>query len=72
MSGSDRRAVAAGSTALPVLAPAAGWQKADEEDLLYKFLPDQLQAVTANLLTQADDDDSVGRLLRKSIRHWLH
>ncbi len=55
----------------PVLAPAADWQKADEEDLLYEFLADRLQAVTANLLAQADDDDSVGRLLRKSIRHWL-
>ncbi|MFE3864825.1 hypothetical protein ACFXPT_30890, partial [Streptomyces goshikiensis] len=55
----------------PVLAPSAGWQKADEEDLLHEFLADRLQAVTANLLALATDDDSVGRLLRTSIRRWL-
>ncbi|MGH3630711.1 MAG: hypothetical protein ACRDRL_25125 [Sciscionella sp.] len=41
------------------------------EDLVGKFLAERLQKVTANLLALADDDDSVGRLLRKSIRHWL-
>ncbi|WP_274567713.1 hypothetical protein [Streptomyces spiramyceticus] len=56
---------------MPVLAPPAGWQEADLEDLLGGFLVDRLQPVTANLLALATDDDSVGRLLRKSIRNWL-
>ncbi|WP_326759126.1 hypothetical protein OHB35_15215 [Streptomyces phaeochromogenes] len=56
---------------LPVLAPAAGWQKADLEDLLGDFLADRIEPVTANLLALAKDDDSVGKLLRTSIRHWL-
>lgn len=55
----------------PVLGPLAGWQQADEEDLLSEFLADRLQAVTANLLALATDDGSVGRLLRTSIRRWL-
>lgn len=56
---------------LPVLAPPAGWQKADLEDLLGEFLADRLKPVTANLLALATDDDSVGKLLRTSIRRWL-
>jgi hypothetical protein len=55
----------------PALTPEGGWQPADLEDLVGKFLAERLQKVTANLLALADDDDSVGRLLRKSIRHWL-
>ncbi|MEU9546993.1 hypothetical protein [Streptomyces mirabilis] len=56
---------------IPALSPSAGWQEADLEDLLYEFLADRLKPVTVNLLAQATDDDSVGRLLRVSIRHWL-
>lgn len=56
---------------LPVLAPPTGWQEADLEDLLGEFLADRLMPVTANLLALATDDDSVGKLLRTSIRHWL-
>ncbi|MEU1306560.1 hypothetical protein [Streptomyces shenzhenensis] len=56
---------------LPVLSPAAGWQKADLEDLLGDFLADRIEPLTASLLVQARNDDSVGKLLRKSIRHWL-
>ena len=55
----------------PVLAPPAGWQEADLQDLLGEFLADRLQPVTVNLLALATDDDSVGRLLRTSIRRWL-
>jgi hypothetical protein len=55
----------------PALTPEGGWQPADLEDLVGEFLTKRLQKVTANLLALADDDDSVGRLLRKSIRHWL-
>lgn len=55
---------------LPALTPPAGWQQADREDLLGEFLADRLEKVTANLLAQATDDNSVGRLLRKSTRHW--
>jgi hypothetical protein len=56
---------------LPVLSPAAGWQEADLEDLLGDFLADRIEPVTANLLAQAKNDDSVGKLLRTSIRYWL-
>ncbi|MFD8814005.1 hypothetical protein ACFV23_21535 [Streptomyces sp. NPDC059627] len=56
---------------LPVLTPAAGWQEADLEDLLGDFLVERIEPVTANLLAQAKNDNSVGKLLRTSIRHWL-
>ncbi|MGW1810463.1 hypothetical protein ACWC2T_34435 [Streptomyces sp. NPDC001393] len=56
---------------LPVLTPPAGWQQVDLEDLLGDFLVDRLEPVTANLLALATDEDSVGKLLRTSIRHWL-
>nr|WP_157528566.1 hypothetical protein [Kibdelosporangium sp. MJ126-NF4] len=55
----------------PALTPKSGWQAADLEDLLGKFLTERLEKVTANLLALASDDASVGRLLRKSIRYWL-
>lgn len=55
----------------PVLAPRSGWQDADLEDLRGEFVADRLRAVTVMLLAQAGDEASMGRLLRKSIRHWL-
>ena len=55
----------------PVLAPRGGWQPADLDDLLGDFIVERIKKVTANLLTLAVDDASMGRLLRKSIRHWL-
>jgi hypothetical protein len=55
----------------PALAPGGGWRQADLEDLLGDFLADRVEAVTANLMALAHDDASMGRLLRKSIRHWL-
>lgn len=55
----------------PVLAPRSGWQDADLEDLCGEFLADRIQQVTVMLLAQAGDEASMGRLLRKSIRHWL-
>ncbi len=55
----------------PALTPAAGWQPADQEDLVGEFLAERLEKVTANLLALAADNASVGRLLRKSIRNWL-
>lgn len=55
----------------PVLTPAAGWQPADQDDLVGEFLAERLEKVTANLLALATDDAAVGRLLRKSIRNWL-
>ncbi|MFD7091021.1 hypothetical protein ACFV94_24935 [Streptomyces sp. NPDC059896] len=55
----------------PVLAPTAGWQSADWEDLLGDFLEERAEAVTSNLQSLAIDDASMGRLLRRSIRNWL-
>ncbi|MFD2415412.1 hypothetical protein [Amycolatopsis pigmentata] len=55
----------------PALTPEGGWQPADLEDMVGKFLAERLEKVTPNLLALASDDASVGRLLRKSIRHWL-
>ncbi|WP_406463145.1 hypothetical protein OH768_47040 [Streptomyces sp. NBC_01622] len=56
---------------LPVLSPPSGWQEADLENLLGDFLADRIEPVTAKLLALARDDDSVGKLLRTSIRYWL-
>lgn len=55
----------------PDLIPSAGWQPADYEDTVQEFLADRIEAVTANLLALATDDDSMGKLLRRSIRSWL-
>jgi hypothetical protein len=59
------------SRRFPVLMPGEQWQPADMEDVLGGFLADRVQAVTAMLLTQAGDEASMGRLLRRSIKHWL-
>jgi hypothetical protein len=59
------------SCRFPVLMPGEQWQQADWEDLLGGFLADRVQAVTAMLLAQAGGEASMGRLLRRSIRHWL-
>ncbi|MFD8035433.1 hypothetical protein ACFV3F_43290 [Streptomyces sp. NPDC059717] len=55
----------------PDLIPSAGWQQADYEDVVQEFLVERIDAVTANVLAMATDDDSLGRLLRRSIRNWL-
>ena len=55
----------------PSLAPTGQWQAADLEDIVGDFLADRLERVTATLMAQAVDDASMGRLLRRSIRHWL-
>ena len=55
----------------PALAPTVGWRAADLEDVVGEFLADRLEKVTATLMAQAVDDASMGRLLRRSIRHWL-
>jgi hypothetical protein len=59
------------SCRFPVLMPGEQWQPVDLEDLLGGFLADRVQAVTAMLLAQAGDEASMGRLLRRSIKHWL-
>jgi hypothetical protein len=59
------------SSRFPVLMPGDQWQQADLEDLLGGFLADRVLAVTAMLVAQAGDEASMGRLLRRSIRHWL-
>jgi len=56
---------------IPVLMLGDTWQQADLEDLLGGFLADRVQAVTAMLLAQAGSEASMGRLLRRSIKHWL-
>jgi hypothetical protein len=55
----------------PVLSSAGRLQQADQDDLVGKFVVDRIVPVTAMLLAQAVDDDSMGRLLRISIKHWL-
>ncbi|GAB3430164.1 hypothetical protein [Actinophytocola sediminis] len=55
----------------PALEPAAGWQPADVEDLVQDFLEQRFAALTTTLLTTARNDESMGRLLRRSIRNWL-
>lgn len=55
----------------PVLEPAGGWQPTELDDCVHDFLEQRLAAVTAMLLAEAHDDDSVGRLVRRSIRNWL-
>ena len=55
----------------PALEPAAGWQPADVEDLVQAFLEQRFTALTTTLLTTARNDESMGRLLRRSIRNWL-
>ncbi|GAA4023992.1 hypothetical protein GCM10022247_55520 [Allokutzneria multivorans] len=55
----------------PALTPEQGWQPAELEDLLGEFLVDRIKPVTANLLALATDEDSLGKLLRTSIRRWL-
>ena len=54
-----------------MLMPGDRWQQADLEDLLGGFLADRVRAVTAMLVAQAGDGASMGKLLRRSIRHWL-
>ncbi|TDP98152.1 hypothetical protein [Labedaea rhizosphaerae] len=55
----------------PAIEPAAGWQRADVEDLVQDFLEQRFAALTTMLLTTARNDESMGRLLRRSIRNWL-
>lgn len=55
----------------PALEPAVGWQPADLEDLVQEFLEQRFVAMTTTLLTTARNDESMGRLLRRSIRNWL-
>lgn len=55
----------------PSLAPAGGWCQDHLDDLTSDFLADRIGPVTTMLVAQAGDDASVGKLLRRSIRHWL-
>jgi len=55
----------------PALEPSAGWQPADVDDLVQEFLEEKFVDVTTMLLTTARNDESMGRLLRRTIRHWL-
>jgi hypothetical protein len=55
----------------PALIPAGGWQLTDVEDCTQEFLVERHRAMTDMLLATAYDDDSMGRLLRRSIRNWL-
>lgn len=55
----------------PALAPDDGWQRSDIEDKTHDFFVERGERVTASLLAQATDDDSIGKLLRRSIRNWL-
>ncbi|MGV0698969.1 hypothetical protein [Mycolicibacter sinensis] len=43
----------------------------ESEDVVQDFLVDRIKPLTASLLSQATDDDSLAKLLRISIRNWL-
>ncbi|MBM4569057.1 hypothetical protein GS489_00700 [Rhodococcus hoagii] len=51
--------------------PALKHASTDIDDFVQDFLVDRVKPLTAKLVAEATDDDSVGRLLRKSIRNWL-
>lgn len=53
------------------MSSAGRLQQADQDDLVGNFVVDRIEPVTAMLLAQAVDDDSMGRLLRISIKRWL-
>jgi hypothetical protein len=55
----------------PSLAPVGDWRQDDIDDLTGDFLADRILPVTTMLIAQASDDASAGRLLRRSVRHWL-
>ncbi|MFW0797012.1 hypothetical protein AAFP30_24615 [Gordonia sp. CPCC 205515] len=44
---------------------------AEIDDFVQDFLVDRIRPLTAKLVAEATSEDSVGRLLRKSIRNWL-
>ncbi len=54
----------------PSLQPATGGDNAIW-DVVGDFLVERGRGVSTMLLTSASDDESVGRLLRKSLRNWL-
>lgn len=43
----------------------------DHEDLTHDFFVARIAALTAMLLTQATSDDSVGKLVRRTVRNWM-
>ncbi|WP_410574344.1 hypothetical protein [Amycolatopsis sp. cmx-4-61] len=43
----------------------------EPDDLVQDFFVQKIEQVTVMLVTQATSDASVGKLLRRSIRHWL-
>ncbi|MBE8524108.1 hypothetical protein ILP97_42650 [Amycolatopsis sp. H6(2020)] len=43
----------------------------EPDDLVQDFFVQKIEQVTVMLVTQATGDASVGKLLRRSIRHWL-
>jgi hypothetical protein len=55
----------------PALTPGGGLRPDDATDKASDFFVKKGETVTTNLLVLATDDESVGRLLRTSIRHWL-
>jgi len=55
----------------PVLEPDSGWTEDDVWDCTQDFFAAQGSRVTAAVLTQTADVDSMGRYLRRSIRNFL-
>lgn len=43
----------------------------DPEDMVQEFMADRIKPLTAMLLAQATDDDSFGRLVRRSVLNWM-
>ncbi|MFK4362072.1 hypothetical protein ABH939_005607 [Rhodococcus sp. 27YEA6] len=51
--------------------PALAHRAAELDDVVQDFLVDRIERLTVALAAQASNDDSFGRLLRRSIRNWL-
>ncbi|WP_143169045.1 hypothetical protein [Rhodococcus koreensis] len=51
--------------------PALEQRQLELDDVIQDFLVDRIKPLTIMLMAQASNEDSFGRLLRRSIRNWL-
>lgn len=55
----------------PVLKPAPGWTRDVVLEMVQSFFAEKGKAVTAAVLAQATDAESMSRILRRSVRNYL-
>ena len=55
----------------PVLRPASGWDDDAVWDYVHDFFIHKGEKVTAGVLAQTNDVDSMARYLRKAVRYYL-